>query len=141
MPARPRGVRGWLLGRTLPALFLRLRRDGRDAAASAARSGDVARRFWSLWLDAAGALPATALRRLFHASAAALSVGAVAGMFVRGVFFDYAMVWRSTFIRDPASVALALRAALGPASFVLGWPQPNPDAGGTNRCLEDLYRP
>jgi hypothetical protein len=122
--ARPRGVRGWLLGRTIPALFLRLRRSGRDAAASAVRTSDVARRFWELWLEAAGALPATALRRLFHASAAALAVGAVAGMFVRGVFFDYAMVWRSTFIRDPESVALALRGVLGPAALALGWPQP-----------------
>jgi hypothetical protein len=127
MPERPRGVRGWLLGRTIPTLFLRLRRDGRDAAATAIRTGEVARRFWSLWLDAAGALPMTALRRLFHAAAAALAVGAVAGMFVRGVFFDYAMVWRSTFIRDPASVALALRLVLGPAAFVLGWPQPSRD--------------
>ena len=125
--ARPRGVRGWLLGRTVPTLFLRLRRGGREAAANAARTGDVARRFWSLWLDAAGALPVSALRRLFHAAAAALAVGAVAGMFVRGVFFDYAMVWRSTFIRDPATVALALRGVLGPAAYVLGWPQPSSD--------------
>ncbi|MCX5740490.1 MAG: DUF2868 domain-containing protein [Proteobacteria bacterium] len=123
----PRGVRGWLLGRTVPTLFLRLRRGGREAAASAARTGEVARRFWSLWIDAAGALLVTALRRLFHAAAAALAVGAVAGMFVRGVFFDYAMVWRSTFIRDPASAALALRGVLGPAAFVLGWPQPSRD--------------
>ena len=126
-PPRPRGVRGWLLGRAIPTLFLRLRRHGRDAVASAARSGEVARRFCSLWLDAAGALPATALRRLFHAAAAALAVGAVAGMFVRGVFFDYAMVWRSTFIRDPESVALALRAVLGPAALALGWPLPSQD--------------
>jgi hypothetical protein len=127
IPARPRGVRGWLLGRTIPTLFLHLRRDGRDAAASAARTGEVARRFWSMWLDAAGALPVTALRRLFHAAAGALAVGAVLGMFVRGVFFDYAMVWRSTFIRDPASAALALRLVLGPAAFALGWPQPGRD--------------
>ncbi len=124
---RARGVRGWLLGRAVPTLFLRLRRYGRDALASAARSGEVARRFWSLWLDAAGALPATALRRLFHAAAAALAVGAVAGMFVRGVFFDYAMVWRSTFIRDPESAAFALRVVLGPAAIALGWPLPGSD--------------
>ncbi len=124
---RARGVRGWLLGRAVPTLFLRLRRYARDAAASAARSGQVARRFWSLWLDAAGALPAAGLRRLFHAAAAALAVGAVAGMFVRGVFFDYAMVWRSTFIREPESAALALRVVLGPAALVLGWPLPNSD--------------
>ncbi len=121
---RPRGPRGWLLGRTIPALFLRLRRGARDAAAHASRSAAVTRRFWSLWLDAAGAVPAASLRRLFHAAAAALAVGAVAGMFVRGVFFDYAMVWRSTFIREPESAALALRVVLGPAAIALGWPLP-----------------
>ena len=100
----------------------------------ASRSGAVARRFWSLWLDVAGALPAFALRRLFHASAAALAVGAVAGMFVRGVFFDYAMVWRSTFIRDPESAAQALRVVLGPAALALGWPLP--DAADATRMME-----
>ena len=35
---------------------------------------------------------------------------------MRGVFFDYAMVWRSTFIRDPESAARALRVVLGPAA-------------------------
>ncbi|RIL05785.1 MAG: hypothetical protein DCC71_09215 [Proteobacteria bacterium] len=85
----------------------------------------MARRFWSLWIDAAGALPLAALRRLLHASAAALAVGAVAGMFVRGIFFDYAMVWRSTFVRDVDTVATALRAVLGPASLALGRPLPD----------------
>jgi hypothetical protein len=137
--ARPRGLRGWLLGHTIPTLWLRLRRDARDVAAHATRSGAVARRFWSLWLDVAGALPVAALRRLVHASAAALAVGAVAGMFVRGVFFDYAMVWRSTFIRDPESAALALRAVLGPAALVLSWPLP--DASDAARMMDAVGVP
>jgi hypothetical protein len=118
--SRPPGPRGWLLRRAVPGVFFRLRRGARDAAAGAARAGAVARRFWSLWLDAAGALPAAGLRRLLHAWAAALAVGAVAGMFVRGVFFDYAMVWRSTFVRDPETVAALLQVVLGPAAAVLG---------------------
>ena len=133
------GVRGWLLGRTIPALWVRLRRGARDVAADASRSGAVARRFWSLWLDVAGALPAFALRRLFHASAAALAVGAVAGMFVRGVFFDYAMVWRSTFIRDPESAAQALRVVLGPAALALGWPLP--DAADATQMMDAVGVP
>ncbi len=137
--SRPRGMRGWLLGRTIPALFLPLRRDAREAAADAPRMGAVARRLWSLWLDVAGALPAASLRRLFHAAAAALAVGAVAGMFVRGVFFDYAMVWRSTFIRAPESAASALRAVLGPAALALGWPLP--DASDAARMMDAVGVP
>src|SRR5262249_12126311 len=55
---------------------------------------------------------------------AALAIGAVAGMLVRGIFFEYAMVWRSTFVRDPGVVADVLRIALGPASLALGRPLP-----------------
>jgi hypothetical protein len=130
---RPGGARGFLLRRMIPSFFLRLHRGARETAASASQSGAVARRFWSLWLDAAGALPAAGLRRWLHASAAALAVGAVAGMFVRGVFFEYAMVWRSTFVRDPESVATLLRLVLGPARLVLG--DPLPDAADATQML------
>jgi uncharacterized protein DUF2868 len=119
-PARPRGARSWLLRRAAPTFFFRMRRDVERGAAGAAFAARVARRFWSLWIDAAGALPAGNVRRILHGGAAALAVGAVAGMLVRGVFFEYAMVWRSTFVRDPAVVADVLRIALGPASLVQG---------------------
>jgi hypothetical protein len=122
------GARGWLLRRALPAwtsLALRLRRSAHDAAASATRAGAIARRFAALWIDAAGGVTSASLRRLLHASAAALAVGAVAGMFVRGVFFEYAMVWRSTFVRDPETVASLLRGVLGPAAALLGRPLPS----------------
>lgn len=130
---RPGGARGWLLRSLIPGFFLRLHRGARDTAVTASQAGVVARRFWSLWIDAAGALPAAGLRRWLHASAAALAVGAVAGMFIRGVFFEYAMVWRSTFVRDPESVATLLRLVLGPARLVLG--APLPDAAEAARMM------
>lgn len=130
---RPGGARGWLLRSLIPGFFLRLHRDARTTAATAAQSGKVARRFWSLWIESAGALPAAGVRRWLHASAAALAVGAVAGMFVRGVFFEYAMVWRSTFVREPESVATLLRLVLGPARWVLGAAQP--DAAEATRMM------
>lgn len=116
---RDGGARGYLLRRMIPSFFLRLHRDARETAATASQSGAVARRFWSLWMESAGALPAAGLRRWLHASAAALAIGAVAGMFVRGVFFEYAMVWRSTFINDPETIATLLRLVLGPAQIVM----------------------
>ena len=127
------GSRGWLLRSLIPSFFLRLHRDARATAATASQAGSVARRFWSLWIDVAGALPAAGLRRWLHASAAMLAVGAVAGMFVRGVFFDYTMVWRSTFIREPESVATLLRIVLGPARAVLG--DAMPDAAVATRMM------
>jgi hypothetical protein len=123
-PARSHGARSWLLRRAAPTLFFRLRRDVERGATGAAHAARVARRFWSLWIDAAGALPAANVRRILHGGAAALAIGAVAGMLVRGIFFEYAMVWRSTFVRDSAVVADLLRIALGPASLALGRPLP-----------------
>jgi hypothetical protein len=44
---------------------------------------------------------------------------------VRGLFFEYEMVWRSTFVRDPETVARVLAVLLGPARALLGAPPPS----------------
>jgi hypothetical protein len=49
-------------------------------------------------------------------------------MFVRGLFLDYQVVWRSTFIHDPATVASLLGALLAPGAFALGEALPDADA-------------
>lgn len=118
------GMRTWLLRRAVPAFVFRWRRDVEAGAIDAAHAGRVAHRFSALWIDAAGALPLANAKRILHGAAAALVIGAVAGMLVRGVFFEYAMVWRSTFVRDPEVVATVLRIALGPAALLLGHPLP-----------------
>jgi hypothetical protein len=66
-------------------------------------------------------------RRLFHWAAVALTVGAVVGMYARGLVFEYNVVWRSTFIRQPEMVVWILRCLLGPASILLGIPFPSED--------------
>jgi hypothetical protein len=126
-PERPTGLRSFLLRRLTPALFFRVRHAAEESALEARDLSQVARRYWALWLDAAGALPLVRLQRILHGAAAALAVGAVAGMFVRGVFFEYAMVWRSTFVRDPDTVAVLLRFVLGPAAWLTGHPLPTAD--------------
>jgi hypothetical protein len=54
-----------------------------------------------------------------------MALGAIAGMFVRGLFLDYHVVWRSTFLNDPSTVAELLRLVLAPAARILQLPVPD----------------
>jgi hypothetical protein len=75
------------------------------------------------WFDASRPLLAANAARAFHLAAAAVGVGLVASLYVRGIAFDYRAGWESTFL--DASGARALLAALyGPASWITGIPVP-----------------
>ena len=130
-PSRPPAARvrssfavRWALGRLVPALWLRFSKAAGEARERASDFAAVGRRFWSYW--AVFARPALALnaRRLFHRAAVALTIGAVVGMYGRGLVFEYNVVWRSTFIRQPDMVVWILKCLLGPASILLGVPLP-----------------
>jgi hypothetical protein len=85
----------------------------------------VTRTFWSHWLEVTGPSLLLHGRRVLHTAAIALALGAVAGMYVRGLFLEYNVVWRSTFVRDPDDVTVLLRVLLGPAAFLSGLPVPD----------------
>jgi hypothetical protein len=123
-PPAPGPLAHLLLGRALPALWLRAHRVGSEGHRRATDFAGVGRRFWAHWLAAAEPWLWLRARQNLHLAAAALAVGAVLGMFVRGLFFDYAMVWQSTFVRDPEWVTGLLRVVLGPAALLLGRPLP-----------------
>jgi hypothetical protein len=121
--ARPRVP--WLVRRVLaplwPAAWLTLQRERLDAAGLAgAELRAIAERFWTSWRDAAAPLLGQRLRLVLHAGALALVVGAIAGVYVRGVFLQYDVVWRSTFVRDPESAGTVVRLVLGPAALLAG---------------------
>ena len=61
--------------------------------------------------------------RLLHLAAASFAAGAVLGMYVRGLAFEYRAGWESTFL-DARAVRGLLRAVLGPAAAFLhtAWP-------------------
>ena len=61
--------------------------------------------------------------RLLHWAAAALAGGIVAGLYLRGLAFEYRITWESTFL-DAATVHRILSIALAPGSFVTGLPIP-----------------
>jgi hypothetical protein len=88
----------------------------------------VAQRFAALWWPQMRPIVRLWLRRTLHLSAIGIAVGAILGMYVRGLFFDYNVAWESTFIRDPETVALILRYVLGPAAIVLGQPLPTAES-------------
>jgi hypothetical protein len=76
-------------------------------------------RFMREWFAAARPLLVARAARVLHLSAAALGIGLILGLYVRGVAFDYRAGWESTFL--DASKARALLSVLyGPASLVTG---------------------
>ena len=107
------------LGRRLP---------GADAAsASAGGSARALQGFAGAWLRASAPLSAARASTLLHAAAAALAVGLIAGLYLRGLVFDYRAAWESTFLSaDVARAALAT--VLAPASALSGIALP--DAAG-----------
>ncbi len=75
--------------------------------------GEILRRavegYLEAWFPAAAPLAGRRLARLLHAGAAVLVVGAVAGMYLRGLVFEYRVTWESTFLSSSA------------VDFLLGW--------------------
>lgn len=105
----------WLLGAT-------------QAATNASDAKAVGARFVALWWPLIRPKIHLSLRRALHLCAIGVAVGAVCGMYVRGLFFSYDVIWQSTFIKDPHVVGTLLRYILSPASTVLGHPAASTEA-------------
>lgn len=99
----PAGARGWLVRRL----------------AGRAVQGSAMARFHANWLRTAAPLLAARAALLFHAAAAALALGLIAGLYVRGLVLDYRAGWQSTFL-DATQVRAALALLLAPAVAVTG---------------------
>jgi hypothetical protein len=80
---------------------------------------DAIRRFQRLWLPTAAPLIAARVRVVLHLAALAMAAGAIAGMYVSGIAFEYRATWESTWLEPPA-VQRYLDVVLGPAARVLG---------------------
>lgn len=76
-------------------------------------------RFVADWTVASGPLTAARSQTALHLAAAAFAAGALAGLYFRGLAFEYLAGWESTFLDAPAVRAL-LGAVLGPASLLTG---------------------
>src|SRR5690606_33379829 len=68
-------------------------------------------------------LTATRVARVLHVSAIAFAIGALAGLYVRGLAFEYRTGWESTFL-DAEAMRAVLGFVLAPASMITGIPLP-----------------
>jgi len=93
------------------------------------------------WATARPAIVAR-IELLLHQAAIGLLLGALAGTYVRGFFFEYHAVWQSTFMSRPESLATLLNVLLGPACLLIDGALLTPDAvrpllqpGGSNAAV------
>jgi hypothetical protein len=109
----------WLEGARLSGLARRLGVSTRSAAVT-----DAVERFQRLWLATAAPLIAARVRIVLHLAAFSMALGAIAGMYVSGIAFEYRATWESTWL-GPSEVQRYLDVVLGPAAHVLGMPVPD----------------
>jgi hypothetical protein len=77
--------------------------------------------FAESWGRASAPLLASRVATILHGAALALALGAVTGLYLRGLVFEYRAGWASTFL-DAPQVREILAVFLGPASAVTGIP-------------------
>lgn len=75
------------------------------------------------WLRLAAPLYAVRAARILHLAAAALALGVIAGLYVRGLAFEYRATWESTFL-DATGVHWLLAKLLAPGAILSGLGMP-----------------
>ncbi|MEM8993904.1 MAG: DUF2868 domain-containing protein [Acidobacteriota bacterium] len=99
------------------------RRPAVEETSTAAR---VASQHSRAWFRASLPLESARWSARFHLGAAAMVAAAVAGMYARGLAFEYRATWESTFL-SAETVDAILRAVLAPATALLGLALPGVD--------------
>ena len=112
------------LGRAPGALRQRLlallsRGPWRRLQPDAAASAGVWQSFAADWAACSLPLHSARIAAALHLGAAALGLGLLGGMYLRGLVLDYRVGWESTFL-DAASVQAGLSALLAPAVALTG---------------------
>ncbi len=100
---------------------------GQLAGKPAVNSNAALQTFAMLWLRCSAALSAARAATLLHAASAALALGLLGGMYLRGLVLDYRAAWESTFLSaDTAHAVLAV--LLAPAVALSGIALPDVSA-------------
>jgi len=117
-----RAARAWrrhrgagFLGRAIATLSLQPPRV--SASLRAVPLATAAGAFTAAWSERAGPLYAARAARILHVGAALFAAGVVAGMYVRGLAFEYRASWESTFL-DPDTVHALLALVLAPGAWL-----------------------
>jgi hypothetical protein len=125
-PSRP-GVIRRLTGRVL-RLGRGLASAGRPATeAGAGAAGAPLQAFSGLWLQRSAPVTGARAAVVLHVAAAALAVGLVGGLYLRGLVLDYRAGWESTFLGSTTAHAL-VSTLLAPAARFSGIELPDASA-------------
>jgi hypothetical protein len=87
----------------------------------------VAQAFAADWAVVSAPLQSARIALTLHLGAAALALGLLCGMYLRGLVLDYRVVWESTFL-DAGQVQTVLSVLLAPALALSGRTLPDIDA-------------
>lgn len=119
-PPRP-AIRA-LIGSAVPARVDGWLRGDRNSEAATALAHHA-----TGWVERSLPLNAARAARLLHWSAIALALGAIAGLYLRGIVFQFTAGWESTFL-TPSHVHEILKLVLTPASRITGIQIPGVEA-------------
>ena len=86
------------------------------------------------WLGCSASLTGARTKMLIHSAAAALGLGLIAGLYIRGLVFDYRAAWESTFLSAHAAHAI-LSFFLAPAVALSEIPMPDEAALSAMRMV------
>ena len=96
--------------------------------AARVRGDDGARQaiaaFGADWSRRAGPLYAMRAARILHLAAAVLAAGVLAGLYLRGIAFEYRASWESTFL-EPSTVRSIAALFYAPGAWAIGMPVPS----------------
>ncbi len=117
-----------LLGRAAGPLRRWLAAGGtRPSVPAGGPLGQAVQRFVGDWAALSAPLLDARAGRVLHLSAAMLAAGAVAGLYLRAIAFEYRIGWESTYLQAPTVHAI-LQFVLGPAARLLGVGFPSVEA-------------
>jgi len=75
--------------------------------------------FWLSYKEVAGKSLILRFKSVMNISAIGLLIGALVGVYFRGLFFNYNMIWQSTFVSEPETIRAILNILFGTASIIL----------------------
>lgn len=108
-----------------PRVWLTMTRR-RALASGAGPAAAASTAFVTQWSERVAPLMAARAARVLHVAAAMFAAGAIAGLYMRGLVFEYRAGWESTFL-DATAVHAILSFFLGPATHLLGVAFPTVD--------------
>jgi Protein of unknown function (DUF2868) len=100
----------------------------------------VMQNFQQTWARVAAPLMSSRAACVLHVAAAALALGMITSLYVRGLVLDYRAGWQSTFL-DAPQVHAALSVMLGPVSSLTGVALPDVNAVQALRTAPDAAPP